>query len=413
MPDGINKDIIEEQYVNHPYPEPIDDLLMHINKSLYVEYAGIDVVWHKLFPDKEYNENIDILIAGCGTNQAPYHALKFPNSNIYAIDVSDTSINHAKKMIEKYNIKNLEIEKKDIIDLKDDQKFDYTISTGVIHHTENPQLSLNKIVDATKADGGLFIMVYANYLRHGVYYLQDFFRYLGIKQNKLGLDVIRDIMNALPKDHYAQNYIKIANNNSRDLSFDAGIIDTFLNARDVSYDIFSLKELIDKSGAFFQCWMDNSVFWRDFLNFNKIPELQQNLDALDPWERADLTQKFQPNAGKFSFTLRKNKKFEHMWFDKKMLNSDIYAYKHKMYKDIKPINEIENSGGSVGFHDLEVKLSIKERVLWNNLDNKISKILKLSNDQLRKMDYENFNKTELTETLHSLWLRGRIDFAYC
>ena len=412
MQDGINKDIIEEQYINHPYPEPIDDLLMHINKSLYVEHAGLDIVWHKLFPEKEYNENIDILIAGCGTNQAPYHALKFPNSNIYAIDVSDTSINHVKKMIEKYNIKNLEIEKKDIIDLKDDQKFDYTISTGVIHHTANPQLSLNKIVDVTKADGGLYIMVYANYLRHGVYYLQDFFRYLGIKQNKLGLDVIKKIIGGLPKDHYVNNYIKIVNNNSRDLSYDAGIIDTFLNARDVSYDIFSLKELIDKSGAFFQCWMDNNNFWRDFLDFSKIHELQQNLDALNPWERADLTQKFQPNAGKFSFTLRKNKKFEHMWFDKKMLNSNIYAYKHNMYKDIKPINEIENSGGSVGFNDLEVKLSIKERVLWNNLDNKISKILELTNGQLRKMDYENFNETELTETLHSLWLRGRIDFAY-
>ena len=46
---------------------------------------------------KEYNENIDVLIAGCGTNQAIYHALKFPKSKNYAIDVSQSSLNHVKR----------------------------------------------------------------------------------------------------------------------------------------------------------------------------------------------------------------------------------------------------------------------------------------------------------------------------
>ena len=57
---------------------------------------------------------IDVLIAGCGTNQAVYHAMKFPNSKNYAIDVSQTSLNHIKKMVKKFGIKNLDVEKKDI-----------------------------------------------------------------------------------------------------------------------------------------------------------------------------------------------------------------------------------------------------------------------------------------------------------
>ena len=42
-------------------------------------------------------------------------------------------------MIKKYDIKNLEIEKKDIVDLPHKNEFDYVISTGVIHHTKDPQ----------------------------------------------------------------------------------------------------------------------------------------------------------------------------------------------------------------------------------------------------------------------------------
>ena len=49
------------------------------------------------FPEQGYRDDLNILIAGCGTNQAVYHALRFPNSRHYAIDVSDVSLNHVKR----------------------------------------------------------------------------------------------------------------------------------------------------------------------------------------------------------------------------------------------------------------------------------------------------------------------------
>ena len=89
-------DVIEEQYINHPYPNPIENMDERINSN-YAQISGMDLLWEKIFPEKEYDENIDVLIAGCGTNQAVYHAMKFPNSKNYAIDVSQTSLNHIKK----------------------------------------------------------------------------------------------------------------------------------------------------------------------------------------------------------------------------------------------------------------------------------------------------------------------------
>ena len=173
-------DGIEQQYTEHPYPDPIFDMFDRIQRG---DRQGScpEEKWHKLFPEKTYSDDLNVLIAGCGTNQAVYHALKFPNSHHYAIDVSEVSLNHVKSMIKNYDIKNLEIEKKDIVDLTHKGEFDYVISTGVIHHTKDPQKSLSKLVETTKDDGALNIMVYASYLRVGIYYFQDAFRYLGSK----------------------------------------------------------------------------------------------------------------------------------------------------------------------------------------------------------------------------------------
>ena len=104
-------DGIEQQYTDHPYPAPISNMHERIEQG-YRQGSSPDQLWHKLFPEKTYRDDLNILIAGCGTNQAVYHALKFPNSHHYAIDVSEVSLNHVRAMIKKYDIKNLEIEKK-------------------------------------------------------------------------------------------------------------------------------------------------------------------------------------------------------------------------------------------------------------------------------------------------------------
>ncbi len=105
-------------------------------------------------------------------------------------------------------------------------------------------------------------MIYASYLRVGVYYLQDAFRYLGLKSTKEDIGFAKRLIELTPKNHYAHNYIDMIINSTgtRDLEFDAGFIDTFFNARDVAFDVFELKELISNADAYFQCWSDNSFF---------------------------------------------------------------------------------------------------------------------------------------------------------
>ena len=406
-------DIIEEQYINHPYPEPIENMDEKIKNKFY-QGSDQNLLWKKIFPEKEYYENIDVLIAGCGTNQAVYHAMKFPNSKNYAIDISDSSINHVKKMIIKFNIKNLEVEKKDIVDLDENNKFDYTVSTGVIHHTKKPQKSLNKLVSITKNEGALFIMVYAIYLRQGIYYLQDAFKYLGLKPNKKGVDYIRNLIRLLPENHYALNYINEIQRSvgTNDLSFDAGVVDTFLNARDIAYDLYELKKMIEKSGAFFQCWQDNNFYYRDLLDFSKDPKLNEQYENLGPWARADFTQKFNPNSGKLSFILRKNFKFSHLWYNKDQIQRSHFVYSNPLYSGLDMIDIENNYGGTVGNSTDLFKLKIKERIIYDNLNQKISAVLVKSNLEFKKNNIQKITLNGLIDILHILWRRGIIDFSY-
>ena len=241
-------------------------------------------------------------------------------------------------MIKKYDIKNLEIEKKDIVDLTHKGEFDYVISTGVIHHTKDPQESLSKLVETTKDDGALSIMVYASYLRVGIYYFQDAFRYLGLKSTKEDIGIAKKLIELSPKNHYAHNYIEVITNSigTKDLSFDAGFVDTFFNARDVAFDIFELKELISNAGAYLQCWIDNSPYYRELFNFSGVESLNHIFNNFDPWELADFTQKMFPNMGKFEFVLRKEKKYEHRFFNITEILPSTYAHRYRLTDVEKP-----------------------------------------------------------------------------
>jgi SAM-dependent methyltransferase len=403
----IYNDKIEAQYSEHPYPKPILNMDERIEQG-YQQGSCLALIWQRLFPEKEYKENINILIAGCGTNQAVYHALKFPKSQHYAIDVSETSIAHVRNMIEKYNIKNLIVEKKDILELENKNEFDFVISTGVLHHTEDPQKSLNRLVETTKDDGALFIMVYASYLRMGVYFLQDAFGYLDLKNTKEDINVAKRLIELISKKHYVHEYLdstKIEGpgmRSSPDMHYDAGFVDTFFNARDVSFNIDELKIFINKSGSYFQGWYDNEYYYRKLFDFGVMEKLNKNYMNLNHWELSDFTQKISPLSGKFSFILRKGKKYENRFFKIDELTTSIFVRKLPFK---------ESPAKDVTWDIKGVSKNI-EKIIWLNIDNKIEDILEKSNEVISKEGFEeelSFNNIQMV--LHHYWKEGKISFS--
>lgn len=63
----------------------------------------------------------------------------------------------------------------DFREIKFDKKFDLIISTGVIHHLEDPSSALEYFYNNLKDDGAISLMVYGNKSTHATNELRKIF----------------------------------------------------------------------------------------------------------------------------------------------------------------------------------------------------------------------------------------------
>lgn len=106
-----------------------------------------------------------IWVAGCGTNQALYTALKFPKARVLGSDLSAESLAVAAANARSLGVTNLELRNESLNGAGYDQLFDYVICTGVIHHNADPVAALARLTQALKPGGVLELMVYNRYHR--------------------------------------------------------------------------------------------------------------------------------------------------------------------------------------------------------------------------------------------------------
>ncbi len=147
-----------------------------------------------IYPNKlEDFNNKTVLDAGCGGGQhldliAPYCK--------YALGIELNASEIAKRK-NKYN-KNVKIIEGDIGIINPKKKFDIVYSIGVLHHTNNPRKSFNKIKKNCKKKGRVIVWVYSyegNFLNRSV--LEPIKKIFFLKLNKKILLVLSKIITGL------------------------------------------------------------------------------------------------------------------------------------------------------------------------------------------------------------------------
>jgi len=399
---------VENQYNLWPYPTPIDDMDKRIENG-YRDDASPNEFWHVFFPEKTFNDKLKIFIGGCGTNQAIWFALTYPNSEITAIDLSEASLKHNKKMIDKFNIKNLRIEKKDIFDISFDNEFDFVVSSGVIHHTKDPKKALRKLIKAGNEKSAIYIMIYSEYARVGLYYLQDIFRYFNLQPNIEDLNYMLGLINGLPKEHYAQVFMgnNPGNYNFSHFGDEAGFVDSFLHPQDISYTCLDVENLINDSGGYFQCWLNNERYYPHFLR--NIPE-KLSIDQLSQFEMGDFTQKILSNSAKHDFIIRKSENFKNIWHNKGDISCELFIEKRLDTINIEEFDDKSQKWGKVRKNIYTFDFDYLEGIIWKNLSKKIHinelfNVIKTKNSKNLDKD---FNENNLKTTIHNLWKKGII-----
>jgi SAM-dependent methyltransferase len=210
-----------------------------------------------LWPDREYKPDLDILVAGCGTNQAAIFAFTNRAARVVAIDVSQPSLDYQRYLRDKYGLLNLTlhhlpIEEAPTLGLD----FDLVVSTGVLHHLVSPLAGMKALAACARPDAAIGLMVYAKYGRYGVEMLASVFKDMGLQQDDASVAMVREVLALLPPNHPVQTYLALA----RDVNSDVGLVDAFLNARARSYTVDDCLDLVTSAGLVFQSWLLNAPY---------------------------------------------------------------------------------------------------------------------------------------------------------
>lgn len=238
----VSADPIYEFYTAHPYPPPVENL--DRARDLWQDENVHRAEYHLLWPGKEYRADLDVLVAGCGTWQAAKHALCHPEARVVGVDLSPTSLEHTESLKRKYELTNLETRQLAIENVDQlDQRFDYIICTGVLHHLADPDAGLRALRSVLKPEGAMYLMVYAPYGRTGVYMLQEYCRRLGIGTSKQETTDLIAVLKMLPQHHPLLS----AQGGSREFPNSDALADALLNPRDRSYSVSQLFDFIERN----------------------------------------------------------------------------------------------------------------------------------------------------------------------
>ncbi len=258
MGEDPRADVVSRQYERWRYPQPIQDLEALTDSTWYwFDPSRFNRI---LWPDREYKPDLDILIAGCGTNQAAVFAYRNPAAKVVGVDISQPSLDHQQYLKDKHGLWNLELHLLPIEELPTlGLDFDLIVSTGVLHHMADPLAGMKALAGCLRQDGAIGLTLYAKYGRVGVEMLQSVFRDMGLHQDDASVHMVKEAISLLPAEHPLRTYFKAEGD--WELRYDAAVVDTFLHGRDRSYTVDDCLDLVASAGLVFQGWLINSPYY--------------------------------------------------------------------------------------------------------------------------------------------------------
>ncbi len=294
-PGNVARDVLAF-YDRHPYPPPVVDLDRYRRVWQGRDRRRAD--YHLLWPTTRYREDRSVLVAGCGTSQGAKHALRQPEAQVTAIDVSATSLGHTRDLKRQYELENLEILQLPIERVAElGRQFDKIVCTGVLHHLPDPDAGLRALRESLKSDGVMHVMVYATYGRTGVYMLQDYCRRLEIGTSDEEIRALATTLAALPRAHPLAYLLGSA----PDFRTPAGLADALLHPRDRAYTVSQLFDWLKKAGLTFGRWIWQAPYSRRCGALARSPHAAR-LAQLAPEEEYAAVELFRGTMVRHTFT---------------------------------------------------------------------------------------------------------------
>ncbi len=175
---------VKSQYEENPYPRwrygshlesQKISITQAINHEIKPNYISRNVV----------NEQVKVLIAGCGTGNQILQAQKYKNAQVTAIDLSLSSLSYAQRKINELGINNIELIQMDILEVSLlEERFDIVESSGVLHHMNDPSKGLKALLGVLKNNGFLKLGLYSELARQDVVKARNYITSKKIEPNE-------------------------------------------------------------------------------------------------------------------------------------------------------------------------------------------------------------------------------------
>lgn len=158
---------VQNQYEESPYPRWTT--VPQINPATVVDYVADELgiapaAWSKTVTHP------DILIAGCGTGSHSIDtALRFPQANVLAIDISRSSLAYARRKTRELGLTNIEYGQADILSLASlERRFDVIEAVGVLHHLSDPAAGWQALLSLLRPNGLMLVGLYSAVARQSL-----------------------------------------------------------------------------------------------------------------------------------------------------------------------------------------------------------------------------------------------------
>ncbi|MCP4217739.1 MAG: methyltransferase domain-containing protein [bacterium] len=287
---------VRDQYEQFPYPDIDPDYMQpqmlvsgHLSLMCKILWAG------KVLPG-----NLRVLDAGCGTGgPLAAAAMAYPETQFTGIDFSETSLDKARRLIQRLGIKNVRLHHLPIQRLPElGQTFDFVISSGVLHHLPDPAAGLNSICKVLDKQGAVSIMLYGKYGRIGINMLQHALSTI-FPQNtpyKEKIPAALNLTKQLPQNHPMAKKKK-----GRELQEgkDSGIVDLLLHANDIPFDVPAVYRMCNQAGMKFHNWLFPLIYRPE--NFLKSPHLRESMQGMSEEDKHVLAELVHGRNAKHSF----------------------------------------------------------------------------------------------------------------
>jgi 2-polyprenyl-3-methyl-5-hydroxy-6-metoxy-1,4-benzoquinol methylase len=236
---------VQRQYEENPYPR-------WIKIAPPQKTVSLDDFVRKMLPHAPVRptekSDCDILVAGCGTGQEPLGlAQNVAGAKILAVDLSLSSLSHAKRKTLELDVRNIDYAQGDILKLATlGRNFDLVVTSGVLHHMADPLSAWRDLLTLVRPGGFMVVGLYSEAARQPILAAREFVAAHEFQATADDIRRARHAIMSLPDGSLAKRVSSVGDffsiSECRDLLF---------HAQERCLTIPQIKNFIDESGVRF------------------------------------------------------------------------------------------------------------------------------------------------------------------